>query len=161
MIAAFEKHEPKIARLFKERGDLSKLVAYSDILKLPFLYLLGRSDGTISLDGANVYPHQIEMCIHSHPKLLDSTKTFRIGAEYDKKKNINFNIRIELQKGVKPNAKLKQLYHNIILEKLQEINSDFKESYTNDESMINPQVHLYTHGHTVFERSTVKNKYIE
>ncbi|MFH1439321.1 MAG: hypothetical protein ABIG89_02065 [Candidatus Woesearchaeota archaeon] len=161
VVMYLEKFEPKYAKRLKQNKALKDGVDANDVLKLPFLYVVGRSDGTVSFDGANVYPHQIEMCIHSNKKLLDSTKTFRIGAEFDKNKNVNFNIRIELKKGLKASENLRILYHNIILEKLMQINSDFRESYLNDKSIINPQVHLYEHGHSVFNTSGIKNKYIE
>lgn len=163
MIKLLDKYEPKIAKKLKKFGNksITKEVLKNDVLKLPFLYVVGRSDGTISLDGANVYPHQIEMCLHSHPRLIKSTKSFRIGVDYDKKENINFNIKIHLNKGVKANDNLKQLYHNIILKRLMEINSDFKESYLNDRSIINPCICLHCHDHELFNVCRIKNKYID
>lgn len=163
MIKLLEKYEPRIAKKLKTFGNklITKEVLKNDVLKLPFLYVTGRSDGTVSLDGANVYPHQIEMCLHSHPKLIKSTKSFRIGVDYDKKENINFNIRIHLNKGVKANDNLKQLYHNIILKRLMEINSDFKESYLNDKFIINPRIHLHDYDHELFNVSRIKNKYLD
>ena len=160
ILKILEKHEPRFAKKIKNKDNF-KDVIYKDILKLPFLYVVGRSDGTVSLDGANVYPHQIEMCIHSHPKLIKSTQSFRIGVDFDKKENINFNIRIHLNKGVKVNETLKKLYYKTILYKLMDINSDFKESYLNDSSTINPRIHLHEHDHEIFNIGKIKNKYID
>ena len=42
-----------------------------------------------------------------------------------------------------------------------DINSDFKESYLNDKSIITPRIHLHEHGHEMFNLKGIKNKYID
>lgn len=152
MLEKLKKHTPDYKNEFK--GNIKK------VLRFPFLLVIGRSDGTISLDGANVYPQNIATGIHSNKHLLKLTSNFKISAITDKKKDIEFYIYIELNKGSKPSKKLKNLYSQVLFKKLLEINADYRRSYRDDKS-IKPIIKIYKYSSGPFEvKSMIKNKYI-
>ncbi|MEK6934589.1 MAG: hypothetical protein AABW46_01795 [Nanoarchaeota archaeon] len=141
---------------FKKFGD------EEDILRLPLVYVYGRSDGTVSVDGANVYPDQIDMCIKSDKKLSEITNSFKIEVKQDIERNIEFRLIFELAENVKNNPGIKKKYHDVIVKKLCEINRDFKESYSKNKKVIDPIVEVYDFGRGVFskDKEKIKNKYI-
>lgn len=146
-----EKYYPSYSRsLDKEK-----------ILNLPFLYIFGRSDGTISLAGANVYPQQIEMALHSDKDLLAKTHRFKIGMKYTAKENIKFIVKIELMPSLKPSKSLKEKYEDLILKSLLKLNEDYRESYEKDPSL-RPYVELHKYQHSLFAKDNkkVKNIYL-
>jgi len=148
-------HEPDYLKKFRKNGGIIR-----NMLHFPFLMVIGRSDGTISLDGANVYPHNIEVGLHCNKKLAGITSNFKISNRIDKKKDACFIVCIELKKGVKPSKSLRTIYHDTIFKKLLEINSDYRRSYKNNNSL-KPTIKLFEYGKGHFkDKNTIKNRYI-
>ena len=56
---------------------------------------------------------------------------------------------------------LEKKYFDTIVGNLKDINSDFKESYLKDASVIKPKIILYPYEHKEFKKKKIKNKYIE
>ena len=48
----------------------------SRILRMPFLWIYGRRDFTISVMGANIYPEDLEQCLYAEPELARITRSF-------------------------------------------------------------------------------------
>lgn len=71
---------------YNPRGD-----AYMD-LHLPFLFLYGRSDGTLSIDGANIFPDDVEECLRLNGDLFSSLNSFQLFATRD----YRFGVSLEL-----------------------------------------------------------------
>ncbi len=130
-----------------------------DILHLPFLCVFGRSDGTLSFDGANVFPHQIEHGIMRNKELSGTTSRFKIEKKYDSKHNVEFHIHVEMKKGHKGGDILKKKYLKVILEELVENNPDFKESVSKNPSL-SPHINLYLFEHPLFHQDDIKVKNI-
>ena len=49
--------------------------------RLPFLWVYGRKDSTVSVMGANIYPDDIEQALYRHPELAAMTSSFCLGLE--------------------------------------------------------------------------------
>ncbi len=130
-----------------------------ETLKMPFLFVIGRSDGTISLDGANVYPQQVQRAIYTDEELTTKTNRYALEKRTDKKHNIQFFIHIELKKRAKKTARLKNKYARIIHRELLKENADYKESYTNNKRL-KPRIKLYRINEGPFEEKRIKNKLI-
>ncbi len=156
MLALLSKYYPDFWKKFASSGG-----DWRDVLHLPFLCIFGRSDGTLSFDGANVFPHQIESGIMGKRGLGGKTKRFKIEKKHDHKHDVQFHIHVELQRGHKSSRKLAGEFEKVILDELISINPDFKESYSNNKTL-RPKVNLYVHGHSFFSEDDkkVKNSYI-
>ncbi|MBI4983635.1 hypothetical protein HZC32_03250 [Candidatus Woesearchaeota archaeon] len=154
LIEALEKHHPLYLKEFSHRGGQIK-----NLLHLPFLCIFGRSDGTLSFDGANVFPDQIEEGILKNKELARITHRFKMEKKYDSKHNVQFHIYIELKKGFKPSQELKEKYLKSILTGLQEINPDFRESYSKNKTL-RPYLSLRLFGHPLFKGDEAKAKNI-
>lgn len=142
---------------FKQTYHLNK-----NILRLPFLWINGRSDGTVSIDGANVYPSQIDIALHSNRALLAKTSSFKMQIEQKKRKNFRFSVLIELKDGVKCSKNLAKRYHDVILKILLSLNRDYKESYRGNKKSADPRIvlHDYNCGHFKRISEQIKNRYI-
>ncbi len=71
---------------YNPRGD-----AHMD-LHLPFLLLYGRSDGTVSIDGANIFPDDVEKCLRLNADLFPSLNSFQLFTTRD----YRFGVSLEL-----------------------------------------------------------------
>ncbi|MBI4981034.1 hypothetical protein HZC30_05770 [Candidatus Woesearchaeota archaeon] len=154
MMQILEKYEPRFMdKLIKaEHNSL-------DILNLPFLCIFGRSDGTLSFDGANVFPDQIEGGILKDKELARIINRFKFEKKYDKKHTAEFHILVELKKGGIANPNIKTKLSRSILEHLQEVNPDFRESYSKNKTLA-PKISLYRYEHPLFKKDDVKVKNI-
>ena len=157
MIYLVENLQPDYLSLLKKGNNIPE-----DILHLPFIFLAGRTDGTISLDGANVYPHQIEICLHKDKTVAKKVQAFKIVRHEDKHCNITFVIKIEVKKGVARSFSLARRIHNVILSHLLTINRDYEESYINNKKATDPHILLYLPGSKEFsdDLHKIKNQYI-
>ncbi len=153
MMYQLEKHDAAFWQDFvgKSGGKME------DVLHLPFLCIFGRSDGTLSFDGANVFPNQIERSILKDDELEKKTSRFKIEKRYDKTHNVQFHIHIELKLKGRMNLAISRKYARVILDGLMDLNPDYKESYTKN-AKLKPIIHLYPAGHPFFKVDDIKAK---
>ena len=134
-------------------------------LKLPFLFVVGRIDGTISIGGNNIYPEQIGIAIQNS---FYTTKVnrFMLASYIDAKQNAHFHVYIELKKGVKKELKIKMVLEKFILDTLLNKNLEYAEYYHNhkaNQKCLEPQVFLYMFDQEQMFKNQdgkIKNQYI-
>ncbi len=133
------------------------------ILRLPFLSVAGRTDGTISLDGANIYPEQVEAGILSEKHLEKKTQAFMIYKSTVKKNDQRFTIAIQVKEGVKLGKHIRLQFHDAILKKLLAVNSDYKESYHWNKQLCDPVIVLHRFDSPLFssDDGRIKMKYVK
>ena len=128
-----------------------------NILYLPFLFVAGRSDGTLSFDGANVFPEQVDIVMTKH--FLKDVNNFKMARK--EKKNQPFRIMVELKKGVKKTKSLKKEIEEKIKDNLPLLNKDYRESLQNNKRLA-PIVELFSPKQGPFkETKKIKYKFIE
>ena len=132
-------------------------------LKLPIIVIFGRSDGTISLDGANIYPNDVQDALYKsdYAKYINS---FFINVGYLEDKSMFFEISIELieEKNIDDiekdvSSKLSEHVRDILIK----ANKDYKESYENNPESLLPRIKWYNYnsGKFIGNRSRIKNVY--
>lgn len=84
-------------------------------LKLPFFYIYGRSDGTISVDGANIFPADIEEILADNPSfasvsafIMRLTESHHLGFEFELKHGHSLEKKDEVL--------LKKLFRKLLLQ---------------------------------------------
>ena len=86
----------------------------------PFVYILGRSDGTISFCSSNIFPSSIQRAIYENKKLSSNLSgKFRLSKKYDRNHDAFMHLDIQLEKGKHPNKKfheqvIKSIYNSLI-----------------------------------------------
>ena len=73
-VARFDELEAQLRGLGYDVRSLAP--AGNRLLRLPFLWVYGRSDTTISVMGANIYPEDLEQCLYAVPALARITRSF-------------------------------------------------------------------------------------
>lgn len=97
---------------------------------LPFVFVVGRNDGTVSFCSSLVYPENITAALFGNKTLLDSASgKFRMNLSFDKKQNEKLSIDFQLKQGVKPSEKLEKLFAQQVLNSLNEHNEDFRSDF--------------------------------
>lgn len=125
------------------------------IVCLPFLYVYGRSDGTLIFRGANIYVENFQTAL-AHPRLIDyHTGKFEVEKIQNLQGEPDLRIKIELKPHISPDEKLKEMFRETIIKSLKQQNSEFRDAL----SHINYQV-----GEIILERPKphkgIKHRYI-
>ena len=150
MMKIIKSHKPKFYDEIKKR---------TDILHLPFLCIFGRTDGTLSFDGANVFPSQIGDAILDDNELSKTINRFKIMKKYDQHHNTEFHIHLELKESKKLNTKLQKNSSTKILNHLIKVNPDYKESYSKNKTL-SPVINLHSFDDYLFRGDDQKAKNI-
>lgn len=140
-----------------KRHSCNVLEKEETLLHLPFLYVAGRSDGTLSFDGANVFPEQIDIVLTKH--FLNKVSNFKMMRR--EKRNQPFQIMVELRKGIRKSKSLQKEIEEKSKENLPSLNKDYEESLKNNERLA-PAVELFSKGEGPFkETKKIKYKFVE
>jgi phenylacetate-CoA ligase len=132
------------------------------VFKLPFLYLFGRSDSTISYMGANIYPEDVEQALFA-----GATDARRLGAfcleivdtgEAEQRPCVH----VEVLDGVVEDAELAARLHERVVNRLVAANLDFRTSLAEDKRAAEIQIRLHRVGTGPFaaNQGRIKRRYI-
>lgn len=155
-----KKYSKKLYKKYFVEKDIKKIK--NEVLHLPIFYVYGRSDGTISIDGANIFPENIKLILEKYN--YDSfIRNFKILKD-ENSKDI-FKILLELKKGKKKKdfEKKKKIIEEKITLELKKINRDYEETLRINKRA-KPKIILYNYKKGPFEKEEVieniKYKYI-
>jgi phenylacetate-CoA ligase len=146
-VAYFEEMEDNLMSLGVRMRGLQG-VRQGSVLRLPFLWVYGRSDYTISVMGANVYPEDLESALYADPALARITRSFCLSvSEYrDCEVRPCFIFEIEAD----PGPELEALFRESVLERLRLINTGFREALRECGEGLSPEIRLYRPGEGPF-----------
>lgn len=111
-------------------------------MALPFLYVFGRVDGTVSIDGANIYPQTIASALLANPETADRISTFKIGVHHPPDGPVRLTVVLRAAREVQPDRDLTNLCKETILRNLLVQNGDFRESYRANPASTDPLVQV-------------------
>lgn len=136
-----------------------------DIWRLPFFYVYGRSDGTVIIDGTNVYPENVEPALSSEDWRL--IRSHQLAVTQDQKYAEHFHVYLELREdapwpGHRERAALETRLGERILTALCETNTDYRDAYQNNPATCRPLVRLFAYGEGPFQDSgrRIKRRYL-
>lgn len=143
-----------------ERMLLKRGYSKNKIWKWPFVYIFGRSNNTVSIGGANIYPENIEAALYRRE--TRRIHSFKLAIDTDRNGNMRFVILVELKKGRVPSkrelANLDKKYHDIFLERLLKVNDDFRDAFEDDPKSTDPLIKIYPFGHGPFALDKKRTK---
>ncbi|WP_066424484.1 phenylacetate--CoA ligase family protein [Anabaena sp. 4-3] len=127
------------------------------IHQLPFVYVFGRSNFTVSYFGANIYPENVTVGLEQ-PVIKDwVTGKFVLQVKEDADKNRFLSVVVELAPGVEGSEDKRQAITTSILNQLLRLNSEFA-NYVPKEYQT-PQVMLTPTGDREYFPIGVKHRY--
>lgn len=113
--------------------------------KLPFIFVDTRSDGTVSIGGANVFPGNIETAIIEHARLRAQVEHFYISVAEDKDLNMRLVIQLMVrdfeQKSPKWLDEFKEIALQAILGTLIRDNQEYRVTWKNNR-LVTPVIQL-------------------
>jgi phenylacetate-CoA ligase len=132
--------------------------------RLPFLFIGGRSDSTMSYLGANIYPEDIDQALFADAPVSEKglIKGFSMELVESDKGEPKPNIYIELQEGLEPHVLNASELSKRVVHRLTLNSRDFKASVSEDPKAADIKVEIFTTNTGPFEgmNSRIKRKYI-
>ncbi len=109
-------------------------------------YVFGRSDGTIAVGGANIYPEHLENVLYG--KDASKISSFKISRVLEGPVN-EFQIHVELRNGIEIKNKkevttLEKKYYLLFLNALLKFNQEFRRFY-NMGMKVAPVIKIYSY----------------
>ncbi|HEY9691302.1 MAG TPA: hypothetical protein V6D15_03815 [Oculatellaceae cyanobacterium] len=148
-----------IAKLQKESPFASPTTEEKvrGIHRLPFVYVFGRSNFTVSYFGANIYPENVTVGLEQ-PEIKDwVTGKFVMQVKEDADKNKFLSVVVELAPNVEGSEEKQDAIANSILSQLLRLNSEFANYVPKEYQM--PQVSLASMGDAEYFPIGVKHRY--
>jgi len=124
---------------------------------LPLLFLYGRSDAAVAYYGSKVTPGDVEAVVFSLPELAASVSSFALLVSEDERADKHLAIALELRPQAEPPADVEALRARV-LERLREVNQDFREASRFMPEGATPTLELHPHGTGPFAGHDVRLK---
>ena len=133
------------------------------IIPFPFLYVYGRSDGTVTVNGALISPSEIQEALLADPELVKAIHTFRLSVESDPENNIRLFIFVELRKDEQITEELSARCNHEIIKGLLSSNECFRINYEKNQASTKPIVSLVPYHTGIFMKNTerIKQNYLK
>jgi phenylacetate-CoA ligase len=130
-------------------------------VRMPFLYVFGRRDSTVSVMGANIYPADIEAGIFAEPELAEQVLSFRLGIREEQPGETRPLVAIQLARG-EPSAALADALATAIERQLASQNRDYLEAMTEYPALMRPiiEVHARAAGPFAADVDRIKHRYV-
>jgi phenylacetate-CoA ligase len=124
---------------------------------LPFVYLFGRADFTVSYYGANIYPENVTVGLERAPVKNGVTGKFVLQVQETETKESILSLVVELLPGVVGNEEMRQAVARSVLQELLRLNSEFAHYVPPDRQL--PEVTLRPAGDPDYFPAGVKHRY--
>lgn len=132
------------------------------VIPFPILYIYGRSDGTVTINGALISPSEINRAILSDPELVSAIHTFKLSVATDHDNRIKLYVLLEIRADTTVSPAFKEKCSNTILNTLLQSNECFRVEYEK-----NPETHKPVYEFIQFQtgifnpnKSSLKNSYL-
>ena len=124
---------------------------------LPFVYVFGRADFTVSYYGANIYPENVTVGLEQPEITLWVTGKFVLETQESEDGDKTLHIAVELLPGIEPDLETIPIIAASIRAQLLRLNSEFA-NYTPAERQL-PQITLRTFADPDYFPAGVKHRY--
>jgi phenylacetate-CoA ligase len=138
--------------------DFDGLVASLGLrsFRLPFLWVYGRSDATISVMGANIYPEDIEQCLYGHPALAGATHSFLLNLEEGDDAAVRPAFSFAIRDDITPAAQA--VFEEHMAPCLRALNADYRMASEEFAQAVSPVIRLYPMGTGPFAADNARIK---
>ncbi len=131
-----------------------------DPWKLPFLYVLGKSDLTISFYGVKIYPENIRTGLEQSEAASLASGKFTMASLFQPDQTPYWEINVELKEGIEPTAEAHQKIFGAVILALARNNLEFGRLKAAIAERANPVVTLFHKGDPkYFDVRSVKQRW--
>jgi len=115
--------------------------------RLPFVYVFGKSDFTVTLYGLNVYPENVKTALEDPSVRRLVTGRFTMSTEYRRQSPDQYLlVNVELAERVRPTSFLKRHISSVLVKTLRRVNAEYGKLYTSIGGRARPSVRLFKKG---------------
>jgi len=151
--------------ILRERGhDIKaqlKNLGYdsSDLWRLPLLYIFGRSDGTITYNGANIYLENIKEAMALPEIVHTNTGQFTLSRILVENFEPKIKIVVELSHGVEISEQLHTKYEVAVISTLSRVNKEYRDQLDKLHEKATPLIE-FTYPAKPPTEAQIKHKYL-
>jgi phenylacetate-CoA ligase len=149
---------PNVPEALGPRGPLP----WSETIPLPFLWVNGRRDATISVMGTNIYPEDIEALVYANPLVVPRLRSFLLSVRDDAGGTPRPVIALEMSDLEGIDARWREAAADRLGEGLAGLNIDYRTAVAEYPAAMLPIVETYEAGGGPFalDRSRIKQRRI-
>jgi phenylacetate-CoA ligase len=131
------------------------------LVRLPYLYVFGRRDSTVSVMGANIYPADIEAGILADAAIAQRVLSFRLGIREERPGETRPMISVQLARD-EPTDALRADIAAAIERQLAAQNADYQEAMREYPALMVPVVELHARATGPFadDADRIKHRYL-
>ena len=128
---------------------------------MPYLFVFGRKDSTVSVMGANIYPGDIEAAIYAEPDLAVRVLSFSLGIREERPGETRPLVSIQLARE-DPSADLIDALAAAISRQLATQSRDYQEAMSEYPALMVPLVESFARGTGPFagDGERIKHRYV-
>jgi phenylacetate-CoA ligase len=147
------EHGHELRRLGQEteahgpRGPLP----WTEPVRLPFVWIFGRRDATISIMGANIYPEDVEATIYADPAVAAAVRSFQLTVLSDDADTPRPGVLLELNEGIEVTGAWRGERVEQIRDGVAALSRDYRTSLDEYPEAMQPMVETYALGTGPFE----------
>jgi phenylacetate-CoA ligase len=123
---------------------------WAEPIPMPFLWVNGRRDATISVMGANIYPEDVESVIYRDPDLTHRVHSFMLSVAADADGTPRPSIALELSDMASANAAWREAAADRLRDGLFALNIDYRSSTAEFPAAMRPIVETFGLGQGPF-----------
>ncbi len=131
------------------------------IWNLPFVYVYERSDLSVSLYGANIYPETIKKVLQNRDLEESLTGRFTMLIQYDDHQSQYLEINIELKPGIKQSGLLRKKVQGLIVNILLKDNAEYRNNYESMGEKVFPKIVFCPYEDKAYFKSGGKQKWVK
>ena len=160
-IIVFDEMKEKLKKHGVDLEELERQCNYPRWY-LPFLFVYGRKDSTISVMGANIYPEDVENVVYSDEFLAKEVNSFVLSLEEDDKGNPHPCFEFELFDKSKEDQ-VKVRLEEILSVGLGNLSLDYKKAMDEYAKALEPIIRTYGMAEGVFKanQDRIKKRYVK
>ncbi|MDZ7798143.1 MAG: hypothetical protein U5L76_00835 [Patescibacteria group bacterium] len=129
---------------------------------LPYVYLFGRSDFTVTVYGLNIYPENIKLALESKELISLTTGKFVLEtANRASDQSQYLLIHIEILKDIPINKELEKKFREIIVKSLRKVNLEYNHLYQAIKERAIPKIDLRKQGDKTYFAPAIKQKWVK
>ncbi|MHB1769708.1 MAG: phenylacetate--CoA ligase family protein [Minisyncoccota bacterium] len=153
-VSAVERAVPGHVHALKDAG------IKDTIFRLPFVYLYERSDFTVVLYGANIYPEHIRRALEHKACSKFATGKCAIRIVESRTREPRLEVNVELKRGLVPATGYAKLAEKEIITMLLEHNSEYRNNHVHLRRKMLPRIKLWPFADPKYFSGRGKQKWI-
>jgi phenylacetate-CoA ligase len=131
------------------------------LIRMPYLYVFGRKDGTVSVMGANIYPEDIADAIYTDASVAGRILSWQLSVDESRPGETRPRVDIQLIRG-DPDEAFRDRLAGLLTDQLRRTNRDYREAFGEYPALMPVLVDVHRRGEGPFAgtESRIKFKYV-